>query len=98
MLEFLRGQPYADFNMDDVDKESPLYVAIYLKNLEMVKYLVEKCGASIEHREIQKRSPLYYSCSVGSLEIAQYLISVGADVNAKTLISRTALSKACWNG
>ena len=98
MLEFLRARPNVDFNMDDVDQESPLYEAIYQKNLEMVKYLVEKCGANIEHREIQNRSPLYYSCSVGALEIAQYLISAGADVNAITLISRTALSKACWNG
>ena len=29
MLEFLRKQPHVDFDMDDVDKESPLYEAIY---------------------------------------------------------------------
>jgi ankyrin repeat protein len=32
------------------------------------------------------------------MEIAKYLIKKGADVNSVTLIGRSSLSKACWNG
>ena len=87
-----------DFNQNDIYNESPLFEAIDQKNLELVKFLVEKCGADIEHREVQHRSPLYVACSGGAMEIALYLLEKGADINAVTLIGRSALSKACWNG
>jgi len=41
---------------------------------------------------------LYYAASRGALEVTRYLISLGADVNAKTAMGRTALLKAVWNG
>ena len=75
-----------------------MYEAINMKDLELVKYLVEKCNADIEHREVQKRSPLYYAASKGEIEITSYLISKGVDVNAKTAMGRCALLKAIWNG
>ena len=84
--------------MDDNDKNSPLFYAIDLKDLELVQFLVEKCGADINHREIQSRTPLYYACSVNSIEIARYLMDAGAEINAQTRILRTTLSKCCWNG
>lgn len=64
----------------------------------MVKFLVEKCGANMEHRELQLRSPLYYSASKGNMEITKYFVDLGGDVNAKTAMGRTALLKATWNG
>ena len=84
--------------MNDIDNESPLYEAIEKYDLDLVRYLIEECGADINHREVQLRTPLYFCCSKGAYEIAEYLISKGADVNCVTLIKRSVLSKTCWNG
>ena len=98
MIKYLRQQPHVDFNMNDIDNESPLYEAIELSDLDLVKYLIEECGADINHREIMERTPLYFSCSLGAYEIAEYLIQRRADINAVTKIKRSVLSKTCWNG
>lgn len=98
MLELLKSQKFVSFNLNDIDNETPIFEAIHQKDLKLVKYLVEECGADIEHREIQDRTPLYHSCSVGCLDISEFLISKGADINAKTKIGRTCLAKSCWNG
>ena len=52
MLKFLAKQPYVDFNISDDINETPLFGAIKNHNLDLVKYLVEECGADIEHREV----------------------------------------------
>lgn len=98
MLKFLKEQKYNDFEYADGDGETALFEALYQKDLQMARFLVEECGVDIEHREVQDRSPLYYACSVGQLESARYLISRGANVNALTAMGRTALTKAAWNG
>ena len=86
--------------MSDNVEETPIYGAIKIGRLDIVQFLVEHCGADIEHREVQLRSPLYYSTSKGKggLEITKYLASKGADPNARTAMGRTALLKATWNG
>jgi hypothetical protein len=56
--------------MNDTDNESPLYEAIELSDLDLVKYLIEECGADINHREVMERTPVYFSCSLGAYDIA----------------------------
>ena len=52
LLKFLRLQKHVDFNMNDINNESPLYEAIELSDLDLVKFLIEECGADINHREV----------------------------------------------
>ena len=85
MLQFLAKQPYVDFEIGDVNNETPLYVAIRQRDLEAVEYLVNDCKVDIEHRECQMRSPLYYAASTGDLEMTRYMVKKGGDVDAKSL-------------
>ena len=52
LLEFLKEQKYVDFNMSDFNGETPLYEAIKILDIDLVKYLVEECKVDIEHREV----------------------------------------------
>ena len=98
MLEFLHKQDYADFNMVNRLKKTPIYSAIEKKSLEMVKFLVEKCDVNIDHRDTQLRTPLFYAASKGSVDLIKYLLSKGADINAQSNSGRTVLLKLIWHG
>lgn len=68
----------ADVNRSDARGDTPLIIALRLKNLDMVKKLVEK-GAAVDGVELNYRAtPLEVA---QSLDIMQYLIGKGADVN-----------------
>ena len=43
---------------------SALWYAIRGYKLEAVKFLVEKCGADIEHRDAIGKTPFYWSCQL----------------------------------
>ena len=43
------------------------------------------------------RTALYWAASTGEAKILQFLIDHGSDVNVKTTMGRSALSKAAWN-
>ena len=73
-----------DVNILDSRLETPLYCAIKKRNFEMVKYMIEECGADYENTVNQKRSVLYYSGYRGSNEITRYLLSKGAKAQPDT--------------
>lgn len=52
MIDFLRNQPFANFNMGDSIQETPLFRAIHYKDFDMVKYLVGQCGADLSIVEV----------------------------------------------
>jgi len=61
---------------------TPLLIAIYNKNIELVKLLVEK-GANLEKSfkiENQDLTPLNYSIKLENIEILKYLVEKGADI------------------
>lgn len=70
-----------------------LALAISLKNLEMVRYLVEEHGANaaawlnkpaliVEENKATFTLPLHFAAHYGTAEVVNYLIDKGANVNA----------------
>ena len=46
MLQFFETLPHFDFDMPDVDGETPLFKALYKDQFEIVKFLISK-GANV---------------------------------------------------
>ncbi|CAG9335754.1 unnamed protein product [Blepharisma stoltei] len=86
-------------SIETLDEEglTPIFYAVKCKNIEMFKYLVT-LGANVFHIENQKRSLFFWAASAQRLDILDILIEKGCDANARTILGRTALSKAAWNG
>ncbi len=81
MLTFFETLPHFDFDLPDNDGESPLFIAICKKNLEMVKFFVKK-GADLNRRSISNLwSVVYIAATLGNTETLEYLISLGCEVN-----------------
>lgn len=41
-------------------------------------------------------TPFYSACFLGQVEMIQYLYSKGVDINSKSVLNRTPLTKACY--
>ncbi len=72
-------------------KETPLMIAIFLKDNDVAKKLIAR-GAAVNNPK--NWSPLHYAATSGNKEMVKYLISKGADVNARTLRGITPLYMA----
>jgi hypothetical protein len=96
MLELLLTRTDLDLN---VSQASPIYLAAERGHLEVVRRLV-----SLEEVEINQtvwhKSPLFIAIENGYRGIAKLLLAQGTrlDVNAKTFLGDTALSKAASYG
>lgn len=98
MMRFFETLDHFDFDLEDVDGETPLFKAIAKCQFDMVKFLVEK-GARLTHTSIKNRwNPVYIAACLGTLECLEYLLSFGLDPNQQTGLKRTALTKAAWLG
>lgn len=76
MLRFLIKQPGADINIEDENRESPLYQGIHHKDLELCKFLVDECGANIDHYGAHGRTPLYFAGThPGCIEITRFFLT-----------------------
>jgi ankyrin repeat protein len=88
-------------NIDKLENETPLLVAVKAQNFDKVQLLVEM-GADANRSTVLgvKRTPLQKAAEVGDFRIAEYLINRGADVNAPPAGSggATALQFACIYG
>ena len=80
LLHFFETLDNFDFDLPDVDGETPLFKAIP-KNHAMVVFLVEK-GARLTHTSIKNKwCPVYIAACMGSVETLKYLLSFGLDPN-----------------
>jgi ankyrin repeat protein len=61
---------------------SVLHLAVVLRNIKAVQYLIEK-GAEVDIRTgMYNRTPLHIAIYRGENQIAEFLIASGADINA----------------
>ena len=77
---------------------TPLHYAVQSGNLILIKFLVEEVGVNLEAKDIQDRAPFYFACTEGDLKTIKYLYDRGCDINNKSRLGRSALSKACYLG
>ena len=73
-------------------------------NLEIVQYLIEKCGCDPNQPQKGKRSfsgrtSLHWSARNGHLPVVKYLVDTcRVDLEAATIDGTTAFCWACWQG
>ncbi len=72
---------------------SPLHIASYRKNLEVVRFLTENKG-DINAKDALGRTPLFFSLGDESLELLESMIKIGANINVKDYEGNTLLHEA----
>ncbi|XP_064465580.1 protein fem-1 homolog C-like [Ornithodoros turicata] len=84
---------------------APLFIACKKGNLEIVDYLVTRCGSDIEQRGVyevpEDRSihfvtPLWCAAVAGKLNVVQLLVTCGANVNSVSDTGSTPVRSACF--
>jgi len=89
------------FDIEHKDKSSftPLIVASYYGNIEMVKYLINE-GANKEKRTTDAgsdKTALYYAVENNQYDVAKYLIKMGADIKPYKLFAGSVdVFNAAW--
>jgi ankyrin repeat protein len=78
----------------DFDGQTPLFHAVKSNNINLVKYLVDSCGAKINVVDLSNITMLHIAAKVGSKSIVSFLIEKGLDVNAKAATPSYKLNKA----
>ena len=86
-----------DVNLENKQKETPLFLAVNKNDINIVKELICK-GADIKKRNKSDMSPLMLCCKNNFQTIAEFLIKKGADVNEKNILGDTPLKLAQSNG
>jgi len=84
-------------NLENRQKETPLFLAVNKNDINIVKELVCK-GADIKKRNKGDMSPLMICCKNNFQSIAEFLIKKGADVNEKNILGDTPVKLAQSNG
>ncbi|KAN0124613.1 Ankyrin repeat-containing domain protein [Lactarius tabidus] len=94
----------ADINTQDEDNATPLHLASYCDNLEIVRVLLD-CGANVNAKNAFGLTPLHMM-SHGSAQfndkkgfcVAQLLLEHGAEINAEDNNLETPFDLACLHG
>jgi Fem-1 homolog b len=74
------GDVQLDFIRELMYGVSPLWVAVALGHLGIVRLLVEQGRANVNHSSVTHSSPLRAATFIGRLDIVRYLVDHGADV------------------
>ena len=84
-----------DVDLSNKQGETPLMMASINGDLPLVKTLVLKNKAQLDHISW---TPLHYACAKGHLDIAKFLIANGAKVDSLSLGGTTPLMMAVQSG
>lgn len=95
VIDLLINDPKIDVDLSNKSGETPLMIASIQGNLPLVKTLVLKKKAMVDHIGW---TPLHYACTKGHLEVAQFLIANGATVDSLSLNNTTPLMMAVQSG
>ncbi|XP_072457958.1 protein fem-1 homolog A [Notamacropus eugenii] len=105
-LDELTGEPVAGAAGGPAAGGTPLLIAARYGHLDVVEYLVDRCGASVEAggsvhfdgETIEGAPPLWAASAAGHLGVVQSLLRRGASVNRTTRTNSTPLRAACFDG
>jgi|GEM_PF-3673411 len=82
------------FQLEDIGTE--LHKAIFNKNIEKTKRLIENRLVNINQTNLLGRTALYDACnSSNNLPIVSIMLDAGADINIQDIEGKTALHQAC---
>jgi ankyrin repeat protein len=95
VIDVLLAAKGMDVDLSNKQGETPLMMASINGDLPLVRTLVLKNKAQIDHISW---TPLHYACSKGHLEVAQFLIANGAKVDSLSLGGTTPLMMAVQSG
>ena len=95
VIDLLLSTKGMDVDLSNRQGETPLMLASINGELPMVKTLILKNKAQIDHIGW---TPLHYACAKGHLDVASFLIANGANVNALSLGGTTPLMMAVQSG
>jgi hypothetical protein len=84
----------ADVEKQDKYRDTALIHAAHRNNLELVKYLIEKCGADVEKQNEYGETVLMRASRCFHLELVKYLVGCGADVEKQDKHGVTVLMRA----
>jgi ankyrin repeat protein len=95
VIDLLLSSKGMDVDLSNKQGETPLMLASINGELPMVKTLILKNKAQIDHIGW---TPLHYACAKGHLDVTSFLIDNGANVNALSLGGTTPLMMAVQSG
>ena len=95
VTEVLLSAKDMDVDLSNKQGETPLMFAAINGDLPLVKTLVLKHKAQLDHISW---TPLHYACAKGNYEVAQFLLSKGAMVDSLSLGGTTPLMMAVQSG
>ncbi|CAH6421038.1 Ankyrin repeat protein [uncultured virus] len=87
-----------DLDIFDSQGNSPIHIACYFQNLEIIKLLTNTGHIEsllINSYNNEYLTPLHIACQYQDLETIKYLISLGANLNVKSKYGETPLHIAC---
>jgi ankyrin repeat protein len=95
VIDVLLNNQNIDVDLSNKNGETPLMIASIQGNLPLVKRLVEKNHAAIDHIAW---TPLHYASARGQVSVAEFLLSEGAIVDSRSLNDTTPLMMAVQSG
>ena len=95
VTELLLQNRNIDVDLSNKFGETPLMMASIQGDLPVVKTLVLKNKARIDHIGW---TPLHYACAKGNLDVAKFLMANGANVDSNALNGTTPLMMAVQSG
>lgn len=95
VIEVLLAAKEMDVDLSNKQGETPLMIASINGDLPLVKTLVLKNRAQVDHIGW---TPLHYASAKGQLEVAEFLLSKGALVDSLNLGGTTPLMMAVQSG
>lgn len=95
VIDVLLNNQNIDVDLSNKNGETPLMIASIQGNLPLVKRLIEKNHAAIDHIAW---TPLHYASARGQVSVAEFLLSEGAIVDSRSLNDTTPLMMAVQSG
>ncbi|XP_048740022.2 serine/threonine-protein phosphatase 6 regulatory ankyrin repeat subunit A-like isoform X4 [Ostrea edulis] len=95
LVNFLHAE---GFGLPTSDGKSLIHSTAHRRNLDNLKYLVERASVDVNEKDKDGKTPLYILASGADMPLIEYLIEKNADVNLSNHSGRSPLHEAVSGG